>query len=431
MRCSSVLFFFEELSHKKDTPLNHFKEFNLPTTLEKALAAMQFHTPTPIQQQAIPVALSGKDILGCAQTGTGKTAAFCIPILTQMLGDSKKSNALILAPTRELALQIDLFWKKVTQFNPEMHSAVIIGGMPMKSQVRALARQPRLIIATPGRLVDHLRTQSHLLSKVSFLVLDEADRMLDMGFAAQLSQILKQVPHQRQTLFFTATWASELDQFAKKYLRNPVKVTVGTVSRAAPQITQSVVMTTIQKKNESLLDELNRCSGSVLIFARTKSRTSRVARYLTEYGVAVNQLHGGRTQGQRNSALAAFRSGKARVLVATDIAARGIDVEKIGHVINYDLPQSSEDYIHRIGRTGRAGETGQAVSLLTPEDRQQWQQISKLLARSGSEVPALTGEMQESQQEQNFKPKKRSKFKKQFAQRRRKRSNGNFSLSSH
>jgi ATP-dependent RNA helicase RhlE len=275
-----------------------------------------------------------------------------------------------------------------------------------------------MIIATPGRLVDHLRRRTVQLSKVAVLVLDEADRMLDMGFAPQLTQILNQVPTQRQTLFFTATWASELDQLSKKYLRDPVKITVGEVSRAAPQITQSVVMTTANKKNEALLDELNRRSGSVLVFTRTKSRTDRVARYLTEYGVEVNRLHGGRTQGQRNSALAAFRSGKARVLIATDIAARGIDIAKIGHVINYDLPQSSEDYIHRIGRTGRAGETGQAISLLTPEDRQQWKEISKLLVRSGSQVPALANEVARTD-ESHVNPRKRSKVSTRFSQRRK------------
>lgn len=368
--------------------MKNFKAFQLPIQIEKSLAAMQFHTPTPIQSQAIPSALLGKDVVGCAQTGTGKTAAFCIPALTSLLNAPGKI-ALVLVPTRELAAQIDVFWKKLTHGIPGMHSAVVIGGTSMQPQVRALAKKPRLIIATPGRLIDHLARRSVQLSSVSILVLDEADRMLDMGFAPQLSQILRHLPSPRQTLFFTATWAPELDSLAKKYLRDPVRIAVGSVSQATPQVTQSLVMTTPQKKNEALLDELNRRPGSVLVFARTKSRTDRVARYLSEYGVRVSRLHGGRTQGQRNSALQAFRTGDVRVLVATDIAARGIDIAEIGHVVNYDLPQSSEDYIHRIGRTGRAGAKGQAVSLITPEDRQQWREISRLLTRTGSQVPTV------------------------------------------
>lgn len=366
--------------------MSSFQDLQLPASIKNALKALNFHTPTPIQAQAIPVGLTGKDILGIAQTGTGKTAAFCVPILTRFLGVSG-GTALILVPTRELALQIDAFWQKLTQHTARIHSVVLIGGISMQPQVRALARHPRLIIATPGRLVDHLQRRTIQLSQVQILVLDEADRMLDMGFAPQLSQILKHLPSARQTLFFSATWAQELDHLAKKYLRDPVKITVGKTSQAAPQIAQTLVMTTSQKKNEALLDELNRRPGSVLVFARTKSRTDRVARYLADYGVAVSRIHGGRSQGQRNSALLAFRNRQIRVLVATDIAARGIDVTEIAHVVNYDLPQLSEDYIHRIGRTGRAGAEGEAVSLLTPEDRAQWREIERLLHKSGSKAP--------------------------------------------
>jgi ATP-dependent RNA helicase RhlE len=206
-----------------------------------------------------------------------------------------------------------------------------------------------------------------------------------------LTQILKFLPTERQTLFFTATWEPQLDRLAKRYLRDPARVSAGTVSRATPDVVQELIMTTTKGKNETLLDELNRRPGSVLVFARTKSRTDRVARYLAEYGVNVNRLHGGRTQGQRNSALSGFRTGQTRVLIATDIAARGIDVTGIAHVVNYDLPQCSDDYIHRIGRTGRAGAKGRAVSLLTPEDRQQWREISRLLEKTGSQVPRIGG----------------------------------------
>ncbi len=363
-----------------------FKDLKLPEAIEKAIDALQFQTPTPIQTQAIPVALTGRDVVGIAQTGTGKTAAFTIPILNRFHQDPQ-ATALILAPTRELALQIDAFWKQLTRFSTHMHSAILIGGISMQPQMRMLSRRPRLVIATPGRLVDHLTRRTLHLDNTSVLVLDEADRMLDMGFAPQLNQILKYLPQQRQTLFFTATWAPEMDQLSKKYLKNPERVTVGTVSKAAHQVTQAVINTTAQKKNDTLLDELNARQGTVLVFTRTKSRTDRVAKYLDSYGVKVNRIHGGRTQGQRTTALSEFKTGRIRVLVATDIAARGIDVTEIGHVINYDLPQVAEDYVHRIGRTGRAGASGHAVSLLTPEDRSQWFEISRLLKKTGSQVP--------------------------------------------
>lgn len=350
---------------------------------------MQFQVPTPIQVQAIPHALAGKDIIGCAQTGTGKTAAFCVPILNRLLNSPEKT-ALILVPTRELAIQVNTFWHKLTlQLSQaqKLQSTVIIGGAANSGQARALARRPRVIVATPGRLADHLRANAVKLFDVGVLVLDEADRMLDMGFAPQLAQILRHLPRERQTLFFTATWEQKLEPLSKKYLRNPVRVSVGEISRAAPEVTQSLVMTTSQKKNQALLDELKRRAGSILVFARTKSRTDRVSRYLSEVGVPASRLHGGRSQGQRNAALTSFRNGQVRVMVATDVASRGIDVSSIAHVVNYDLPQCSEDYIHRIGRTGRAGAKGQAVSLVTPEDRAQWHEISRLLKRTGSHVP--------------------------------------------
>jgi ATP-dependent RNA helicase DeaD len=366
--------------------LNNFQDFKLPSAIEKALAAMNFQVPTLIQAKAIPLALVGKDVIGCAQTGTGKTAAYCIPALVRLL-DRPGKTALILAPTRELVQQIEQFWRTLTQTSPGMNCASLIGGVPLSPQTRALAKNPCLVIATPGRLIDHLGRRNVDLSQTEILVLDEADRMLDMGFAPQLSRILAHLPKQRQTLFFTATWPSEMDQLAKKHLRDPVRVTIGAISRAAAEITQSLVSTTMQTKNSTLLGELKQREGSILVFARTKSRTDRVAKYLNALGVQTSRIHGGRSQLQRNSALLAFRSGKVRIMVATDIAARGIDVAEIAHVINYDLPQSPEDYIHRIGRTGRAGATGAAVSLITPEDRSQWSEISRLLKRTGSMTP--------------------------------------------
>lgn len=382
--------------------VSSFESLKLSEKILDALASLHFERPTPIQAQAIPVALEGRDIIGCAQTGTGKTAAFCVPILSHLI-ENPKSCALVLVPTRELAIQINTFWTRLNLHSYRLPSALVIGGASMQSQCRALSKFPRFIVATPGRLVDHLKRRTARLNQLKHLVLDEADRMLDMGFAPQLNQILRQLPPQRQTLLFSATWAPELDQITRNFQKDPKKITVGKVSAAAPMVTQRLVMTTVQKKNDALLDELNNNQGSALVFARTQSRTDRVARFLETYGINVARLHGGRSQGQRNLALTGFRAGKVRVLVATDIASRGIDVTEIGNVINYDLPQQSEDYIHRIGRTGRAGKAGQAVSLLTPEDRGQWKFIARLLEKSGSSVPQMPN-LDKSQARPHAKP---------------------------
>lgn len=368
--------------------MQHFNDLLLPESISKALKAMAFETPTPIQAEAIPPALEKRDLIGCAQTGTGKTAAFCIPTLVRLLRSPGKI-ALVLVPTRELAAQIEEFWKKLTAYTPGIGCASLIGGLSMKNQVRSLSQRPRFIVATPGRLIDHLNRGSLTLSQTEILILDEADRMLDMGFAPQLEQVLRFLPKTRQTLLFTATLASTMDRFSQKCLKDPVRVVVGNSSQAAPKITQTVISTPATQKNNRLLDEVNQRKGSVLVFARTQARTDRVARYLSGFGLPVGRIHGGRSQAQRSAALAGFKTGKVRILIATDIAARGIDVMDIAHVINYDLPDVPEDYIHRIGRTARAGASGQAASFLTPEDGQQWRQIVQLLKRSGSQVPEI------------------------------------------
>jgi ATP-dependent RNA helicase RhlE len=368
--------------------LDQFNEITLHPSIQKALDGCGFTKPTAIQAQAIPLALEGHDVKGIAQTGSGKTVAFCVPILSFLLEDSSE-NGLVLVPTRELALQVESVWKNLTKHTQGMNCAVVIGGAAMSPQIKALSRKPRLIVATPGRLIDHLKRRTVHINQVSVLVLDEADRMLDMGFAPQLQQILKDLPADRQTLFFSATWDAKLDKLAQAYLHEPKSVTVGQVSQAAPQIEQSVLNVRQRDKNQKLLDEITAREGSVLVFARTKHRTDKVARYLSDYGLDVGRIHGDRTQKQRVMALESFRRGQTRVLIATDIAARGIDVANIAHVINFDLPQSSEDYIHRIGRTGRAGAKGHAVSFVTPEDRGQWRYIARLLQKTGSPVPVL------------------------------------------
>ena len=326
--------------------MNSFKDLSLPEALQSTLSAMNYSVPTPIQAKAIPIAMAGRDLVGCAQTGTGKTAAFCVPMICSLIKTPAKT-ALILAPTRELAMQIEEVFKKLTARHQDLKIALLIGGASMGSQFRALRNRPRVIVATPGRLNDHLRQRSVTLDSVGILVLDEADRMLDMGFAPQLNQILKFVPKNRQTLLFSATMPSDIQQLAMRYMQNPERVTIGTVSQPAVTIDQSVVQTTQATKNNVLIDEVTSRDGSILIFARTKRRTDRLARFLYDSGHKVSRINGDRTQKQRNDAIDGFKHGKFRILVATDIAARGIDISHIAHVINYDLPAVAEDYIHR------------------------------------------------------------------------------------
>ncbi|OFZ17973.1 MAG: hypothetical protein A2Z20_06915 [Bdellovibrionales bacterium RBG_16_40_8] len=360
-----------------------FEQFNLPASLLNTLKTMSFTVPTPIQIKAIPVGLTGKDVMGTAQTGTGKTAAFSIPLIVSLLHNPQQ-NALILAPTRELAIQIHSVIRQLTANSSELVSSLLIGGLSMKQQLRELARRPRILIATPGRLVDHLGRQSNLLTQTSLLVLDEADRMLDMGFISQLNAIKRFLPKKRQTFMFSATFPKSIKQLAKEYLFQPVEVSVGEIAKPIQKVSQAIIQTTHKEKNDRLVDELNVRQGSVLIFARTKHRTNRLTRYLLEFGYKAAKIHGDCSQGQRRSALEGFRAGKFRILVATDIASRGLDINDIGHVINYDLPQAPEDYVHRIGRTARNGKNGQALCLLTPEDRRAWQDIARFTGQTST-----------------------------------------------
>ncbi len=359
-----------------------FQELVLPQTIHQALKEMNFTVPTPIQAQAIPVVLTGQDLIGCAQTGTGKTAAYSIPILTTLLKNMDET-ALILAPTRELAIQITEVIEELTQFCKHMRVVNLIGGMSMQHQLRNVQKGYRIIVATPGRLLDHCERNPRMLSKVSMFVLDEADRMLDMGFAPQLRRIFPLLPAQRQTLLFSATLPPEIQKMAEKILRKPKKIQVGEASIPADKINQQARKLNGEQKNDLLLDELNAREGSVLVFVRTQHRADRVSRNLESFGIKVTRIHGGRSQGQRVRALSDFKDGRVRVLVATDIAARGIDISHVAHVINYDLPQVPEDYVHRIGRTARAGRAGEAMSFISSDDMEQWKNIEKLLFRKG------------------------------------------------
>ena len=362
--------------------MQSFQELSLPEPMQRALESMNYSTPTPIQQQAIPAALGNRDIIGCAQTGTGKTAAFSIPLIANLIKNTQK-NGLILVPTRELAEQVGSVVLKLLKNYPQIKVAILIGGKPMRPQIQRLSQKPRIIIATPGRLNDHLRQGNLSLSKSEIVILDEADRMLDMGFEPQIREIMRFLPKCRQTMLFSATLPPSIEKMVGRYLKDPVKIMVGAPSRPAAKIVQSMVSTTQNGKNEALLDQLNdKKESAVIIFARTKRRTDRLAQYLSEWGFKVGRIHGDRTQKQRNDAIDGFRRGRFKILVATDIAARGIDIPHIGHVINYDLPMVPEDYIHRIGRTGRAGAEGSAISLVTPEEKGQWRSISKFIEKT-------------------------------------------------
>ena len=349
----------------------------------KSLAALEkagFEAPTPIQKQAIPPALAGKDVVGCAATGTGKTLAFVLPILDRLEGKTG-TRALILAPTRELALQISAEVEKFAH-GRHLRSAVVIGGVGMNPQIHAFQKAFEIIVATPGRLNDHLDSRTARLDNIEILVLDEADRMLDMGFLPQLKRILAHVPKKRQSLLFSATMAGEVATFAREHLHDPVKVEVARSGVTSERATQQVFLVGESEKTALLLALLEEDQLSTLVFTRTKRRADRVAKGLGRGGHEVAVIHADRSMGQRKAALDAFKSGKVRVLVATDIAARGIDVAEIGHVINFDLPNVPEDYVHRIGRTARASASGRASSFASPEESDLLRGIEKFTRKA-------------------------------------------------
>lgn len=355
--------------------MQNFEELNLPESLACALEKIGFVEPTDIQKKAIPTLIEGKDLMACAETGSGKTGAYLIPMVKALL-ENPKSQGMVLAPTRELAQQISEFLKTLVPNDRLFHTTRLVGGQDIRKQFKSLQRKPRLIVATPGRLIDHLKRNTLQIHKVNHLVLDEGDRMIDMGFAPQLQQILKFLPEDRQTSFFTATLDEKVKSLAKKYLNQPVTLSLG-VSRPVSKIKQTVIQVDLKDKDECVLHELNSRQGSVIVFLKTKHRTDRLKQYLAEFGLAVDLIHGGRTQGQRNRAINGFKKGKSRILCATDVAARGIDVPGVEHVINFDLPMQDEDYVHRVGRTARNGAEGEAVSFVTPQEHRDWNRLVK------------------------------------------------------
>lgn len=362
-----------------------FEDLNLTEPILKALKTEGYEKPTPIQQQAIPIVLQQKDLLGCAQTGTGKTAAFAIPILQLLGGKQSKGQrnikALILTPTRELAIQIDESFAAYGRHMGLRHT-VIFGGVSQVPQVAELRRGVDILTATPGRLLDLINQRLLNIKDLEIFVLDEADRMLDMGFIHDVKRVISIIPQKRQTLFFSATMPPEIQKLADTILSNPTKVEVTPVSSTAEKIDQSLYYVD-KKQKKNLLEHLLKDQGIVtaLVFTRTKHGADRVVKDLKKIGVTAEAIHGNKSQNHRQRALTHFKTGQLRVLVATDIAARGIDVDELSHVINYDLPNVPETYVHRIGRTGRAGLSGVAFSFCDAEEKPYVRDIQKLIAK--------------------------------------------------
>ena len=381
------------------TPLQTFNELELLPAIQKALKAAKYTTPTEIQARAIPEGLSGRDILGCAQTGTGKTAAFVLPILHHLGSNRRRPapghpHALILSPTRELAIQISDNISNYARFL-KMRATLVYGGVSQIHQVRALRGGTRILVATPGRLLD-LMEQGHLsLSHLEHFVLDEADRMLDMGFLPDLEKIVSDLPEQRQSLFFSATLAPKITELAQGLLRDPVSINIAPEKRSLDQIEQFMTEVTTSQKIDRLTEILTSTDvRRAIVFIRTKRNTSKVEKKLSDAGLPVGSIHGDKSQNARQRTLMAFRRGKINILVATDVAARGIDVDDVSHVINFDLPEDAETYVHRIGRTGRAGAKGTAITFYTAAQRRDVREIERYLGNETDADPTVTGPKQ-------------------------------------
>ena len=426
--------------------MENFLSLNLEPTLIESIAKINFKTPTPIQAKAIPIALAGRDILGTAQTGTGKTAAFGIPIVNYLL-KTKKVTALIITPTRELASQVMQTMNNLIG-RGNIRTALLIGGDSMQKQLKQMRRNPRLIVGTPGRINDHLKRKTLNLSNTSFLVLDEVDRMLDMGFTPQINQVLETVPRKHQTLLFSATLPGNILRLAETYLNNPERISAGSTSMPIEKIKQEVLKVKLGDKYNQLIKEIYVRKGSILIFVKTRRNAEKMVKRLKYDDHDADAIHGNLRQNKRDRVIKAFRNNHFRILVGTDVASRGLDIPAIKHVINFDLPQVPEDFIHRIGRTARAGSAGSALSFVGDEDRSKWNAIQRLIdpnfqsAERGSNSSKRRGsksfdrrgrrgkkrfDKRDDNRNDNFKKKKNFKFKKKFKDNKSFKKKGKFS----
>ncbi|KAI9118267.1 hypothetical protein K1719_010599 [Acacia pycnantha] len=408
-------------------PIESFSDMCLHQSIMKDIVSHEYTRPTSIQAQAMPIALSGRDLLGCAETGSGKTAAFTIPMIEHCLAQPPIQRgdgplALVLAPTRELAQQIE---KEVKAFSRSLESfktAIVVGGTNIEKQRSELRAGVDIVVATPGRFIDHLQQGNTSLSRISFVVLDEADRMLDMGFEPQIREVMRNLPEKHQTLLFSATMPEEIEALAKEYLASPVQVKVGKVSSPTANVCQTLVKVSENEKIDRLLDMLveeasqaekfSRPFPLTIVFVERKTRCDEIAEALVAQGLSAVSLHGGRSQNEREAALHDFRSASTNILVATDVASRGLDVTGVSHVINLDLPKTMEDYVHRIGRTGRAGSTGQSTSFYTDRDMFLVANIRKAIAdaESGNSVAFATGKVARRKEKEAAAAQKEAKI---------------------
>lgn len=389
--------------------MTNFNTLGLPDKLVNNLTDINFINATDIQAAAIPPALAGNDVMGTAQTGTGKTAAFSIPLIAHLLKNNE-DTALVITPTRELADQVEEQIQKICGSKSSIRTALLIGGAPMWKQMEQLRRSPRIIVGTPGRINDHLERRTLKLKNTRFLVLDETDRMLDMGFGIQIDQILKHMPQERQTLLFSATVPNNIMKLASKYLKNPERISTGELNTAAASVKQETLQTTEEQKYDQLLEQLDQREGSIIVFVKTKWGADKMAKKLRILNHRADAIHGDLKQNKRDSVIRAFRNKNSRIMVATDIAARGLDIPHIEHVINYDLPQCPEDYIHRIGRTGRNGAEGEAVNLVTPQDKKKWFAIQKMLNPNEKVNSSNTREDDQRKKRKARDKKRRNRF---------------------
>lgn len=374
-------------SRKSADAAPSFYALGLRSEVLEAVRDAGYTEPTPIQQQAIPLALKGRDLIGLAQTGTGKTAAFTLPMIDRLAGGPRRTRALVLTPTRELCQQVEASVRKYA-VHADLDVAPVFGGVGYEPQEKALRGGVDIVVATPGRLLDHLERGNVVFDDLEILVLDEADRMLDMGFAPQINRVVEQIHPYRQTLLFSATMPPEVEALARKYLRQPLVIQVGRRTSAANTVQHFVYPVAPNRKSDLLTRLLSEGNiDTVLVFTRTKHGADRVVRHLQREGIDAAALHADKSQSQRTAALEAFKSGRTRVLVATDIAQRGLDISGISHVINYDVPQQVEDYIHRIGRTGRAASSGDAFTFMSPDEISMVRLIERVL---GAPIPRVS-----------------------------------------
>ncbi len=401
-----------------------FNDLKLKQALEKAIAARGYKIPTPIQEKSIPSLLQGKDLIGIAQTGTGKTAAFALPILNRMRERHPKTiQTLVLAPTRELAAQIDESFSIYGKFLNFKHT-VIFGGVKQRKQVRSLSGGVDILIATPGRLLDLMNQEIVKLNRINFFVLDEADRMLDMGFIHDIKKVIARLPIKRQSIFFSATMSPIVNQLAKSLLKNPIRVEAAVQATTVDTVKQYVLFVDQSSKKDLLLKLLrNKSLKSVLIFTRTKHKANNIAKFLSRNNINADALHGNKSQSARTKAINSFKMGEIKVLVATDIAARGIDINNISHVINFELPNEPESYVHRIGRTARAGAEGTAFSFCSAEERNYLRDIEKLIRQDlipinhslhSETAKFATGAAAKPLTKKTYRRNSRSKYKSRF-----------------